>query len=68
MEWTQQEKDDFTFWHEKRLVDLTYPESIVTELCQVRIRWLSTIKEPKIEVSLEKSSNNRPSNLSHPPA
>lgn len=47
--WPQEQKDDMTEWHEKRMAELQYPPAIVEELRNARIRWLGSIPTEQVE-------------------
>ena len=38
--WPQEQIDDFHLWHERRMVELNYPEEIKTELREARMKWI----------------------------
>jgi hypothetical protein len=38
--WSQEKIEDFRKWHDQRLRELQYPDSIIQELTRARERWL----------------------------
>lgn len=42
---SQTEIDALIAWHEKRITELNYPQSVLTELRRARSRWLPKPKK-----------------------